>query len=130
MATLTNFEDLVIWKDSRELCKEINKCVKQDNFRKDFALVDQINRSSGSVMDNIAEGYGRSGNKEFIQFLSIAKGSCNEVKSQVYRAADRNYLATDQAAELLSKTNTLINQIGGLMHYLKNCEYKGSKFKP
>jgi four helix bundle protein len=89
---IRNFEDLEVWQNSRDLCKKIHHLIISPEFAKDFALVNQINRSSGSIMDNIAEGFGRTGNKEFIQFLSISKGSCSEVKSQLYRAMDRSYL--------------------------------------
>ena len=126
---IKKFEDLGVWQEARELCKEIFSQISEGSFSKDFALVNQINRSSGSVMDNIAEGFGRSGNKEFIQYLSISKASCTEVKSQLYRALDRNYLKTEKAEELNAKTQSLINQLGGFIHYLKQSEYKGSKFK-
>ena len=89
---IKKFEDLGVWQEARELCKEIFNLISEGDFSKDYALINQINRSSGSVMDNIAEGFGRSGNKEFIQYLSISKASCTEVKSQLYRALDRNYL--------------------------------------
>jgi four helix bundle protein len=126
---IKKFEDLGVWQEARELCKEIFSQISEGSFSKDFALVNQINRSSGSVMDNIAEGFGRSGNKEFIQYLSISKASCTEVKSQLYRALDRNYLKTEKAEELNARTQSLINQLGGFIHYLKQSEYKGSKFK-
>lgn len=92
---IKKFEDLGVWQEARELCKEIFNLISEGDFSKDYALINQINRSSGSVMDNIAEGFGRSGNKEFIQYLSISKASCMEVKSQLYRALDRNYLKTE-----------------------------------
>lgn len=81
MATVNNFEDLEIWKLAREICKDIYIIISYPAFSKDFGLVRQINDSSGSIMDNIAEGFEREANKEFGQFLSVSKGSCGECRS-------------------------------------------------
>ena len=89
MSTIKNFEDLKVWQKSRILCQQIFEIIEEKNFSKDYKLKDQINGSSGSVMDNIAEGFGRQGNNEFINFLTISNGSVMEVKSQLYRALDR-----------------------------------------
>lgn len=126
---IKKFEDLGVWQEARELCKEIYMHISKTPFSNDYALVNQINRSSGSIMDNIAEGFERSGNREFIQFLTISKASCAEVKSQVYRAFDRQYLSESESEKLSAKTQSLINQLGGFIHYLKQSEFKGTKFK-
>lgn len=86
MAKITRFEELEIWKMSRDICQYVDFLIQTTTLKSNYALRDQIDRSSGSIMDNIAEGFERNGNREFIQFLSIAKGSCGEVKSQSYRA--------------------------------------------
>ena len=88
MASIKRFEDLQIWLDARVLAQDIIKIVKSTDLSSNFKLRDQIISSSGSVMDNIAEGFERNGNLEFRQFLSIAKGSCGEVRSQLYRIYD------------------------------------------
>jgi len=84
--TIERFEELDVWQDARELCVMIKELCNKDSFAKDYTLRNQILSSSGSIMDNIAEGYERGGNKELIQFLYIAKGSCGETRSQIYRA--------------------------------------------
>jgi four helix bundle protein len=89
MAEIKKFEELECWKKARVLCDQVFQLCTQTSLRTEFAFKDQILRSSGSVMDNIAEGFERGGNKEFIQFLLIAKASCAEVKSQLYRSMDR-----------------------------------------
>lgn len=88
MATISKFEDLAIWHNAREFCKDVYALTKHSEFSTDYRFKDQIRASSGSIMDNIAEGFERDGNKEFIQFLFIAKASCGETRSQLYRALD------------------------------------------
>lgn len=127
--TIKTFEELKSWQSARELADKAFKIYNREPFSKDFALKDQLNRSTGSIMDNIAEGFGRLGNKEFINFLTYSKGSCLEAKSQLIRAHDRNYISTEELAELKEKIERIDNLIGGLISYLKTTDYKGQKFK-
>lgn len=129
MAKIEKFEDLEVWKEARELCKIVYSLTKKPVFSKDFDLVRQIRRSSGSIMDNIAEGFERDGKKEFIQYLSIAKGSAGEVRSQSYRAFDQNYISKEEFNELYEKANDISKMLSGFINYLKNSELKGIKYK-
>lgn len=129
MATIKQFEDLEIWKLARQLANEIFLITGQGSFHTDNELKWQIKKSSGSVMDNIAEGFERDGKKEFIQFLSIAKGSAGEVRSQLYRAIDRKHISTDEFEVLINKTLELTKKIARFIIYLKSSEHKGYKYK-
>jgi four helix bundle protein len=129
MATIQRFEDLEVWQLARVLALDIYIETLGLPFAKDFELVGQIRRSSGSAMDNIAEGFERGGKKEFIQFLGIAKGSAGEVRSQLYRAFDRKHLAKERLDFLFEKAIVLSKKLSTLITYLKNSEFKGFKFK-
>jgi four helix bundle protein len=97
MATIKSFEDLEVWKRARDFA---NRIYGLTSFAKDYSLKDQINKSSGSIMDNIAEGFERGGNKEFVQFLSYSKGSCGEARSQLCRALDRKHIVENTFTQL------------------------------
>jgi four helix bundle protein len=125
---IKRFEELEVWQDARELCKYVFELSSKEPFCKDFKLRDQIRDSSGSVMDNIAEGFERGGNKEFIQFLYISKGSCGETRSQGYRAFDRSYILQEELDSLIKLTETESIKIAHLIRYLTNSEMKGAKF--
>jgi four helix bundle protein len=129
MSTWKSFEDIEVWQLAREFCKRIYEILEYDGLKTDYALKDQLNRSSGSIMDNISEGYDRGGTKEFINFLSVAKGSAGESRSQLYRALDRDYISKEKHIELDKKALEIINKTGGLIAYLKKSGYKGTKFK-
>jgi four helix bundle protein len=129
MAKIEKFEDLEIWKLAREICQKIEFLIQNTNLNTNYSLKNQIDRSSGSIMDNIAEGFERNGNREFINFLSIAKGSAGEVKSQSYRAFDKNLITEEQHLKLNEMVELEKNKIGAMMYYLNNCEIKGLKFK-
>jgi len=129
MATIKQFEDLEIWKLSRVLCNDINKLALRTDLQTDYKLYGQIDGSSGSIMDNIAEGFERNGNREFIQFLSIAKASCGETRSQLYRVYDRSYSSIEEFEKLKEQTVTLSKMIGAFMNYLLKSDFKGSKYK-
>ena len=125
---IEKFEDLEIWKEARELCKMVFEITSVSPFCNDYKLRDQIRASSGSIMDNIADGFERGGNKEFIQFLGIAKGSCGETRSQSYRAFDYKYINQNILDEFISRTTQLSKKISSLITYLKQSDFKGSKF--
>jgi len=129
MSSYQTFEELPIWKEARKLSLEIYNLTLQYDFSGDFALMTQIRRSAGSVMDNIAEGFERDGRLEFINFLSIAKGSAGEVRSQLYRAFDLKYLSEDKLNELINSYRYLSAQIANFIKYLNKSENKGNKFK-
>ena len=129
MGKIENFEDLEIWNKARVICNEIFEIREKTQLKSDYRLYDQINASTGSIMDNIAEGFERNVNREIIQFLSIAKASCGETRSQLYRILDRNYINETEFNLLLNRLKSLSMQIGGFMNYLQKSDYKGSKFK-
>jgi len=129
MATITKFEDLEIWRDARKFAQNIFETYSNSIlFSKDFKLREQINRAI-SIMDNISEGFERNGRNEFIQFLSIAKGSAGEVKSQLYRAFDREYITQETLENLCIEADELGRKIGGFIKCLAQSDVKGSKFK-
>ncbi|WP_396192927.1 four helix bundle protein [Flavobacterium sp.] len=128
MATITTFEELDIWQLGREICQDVWDKFENSALGKDFELKNQMNRSSGSIMDNIAEGFERNGRKEFIQFLSYSKGSCGELRSQLYRAFDRKHITEEEFEFLKEKTITESKKIGSFMSYLVKSENNGSKF--
>ncbi|MBN1789091.1 MAG: four helix bundle protein [Bacteroidales bacterium] len=129
MSTVSRFEDLEIWKIARSICHDIYLLTNTKPFKNDFSLVDQIKRSSGSIMDNIAEGFERDGKKEFGQFLSFSKGSAGETRSQLYRAFDYSYITEDQLIEMKNKLLQLSTKISNMMSYLKQSAFNGTKFK-
>ena len=129
MGKIERFEDLEIWKKARIICEDIFKIGEGSQLKTDYKLYNQINGSTGSIIDNIAEGFERNGNKEFNQFLSIAKASCGETRSQLYRLLDRNYITQEEFELQHEKLTMLSKQIGGFMIYLQKSDYKGSKFK-
>jgi four helix bundle protein len=129
MATFQSFEEIEAWQKARQLTKEIYKVSNNNKFVRDFGLCDQIRRASSSIMSNIAEGFDRGGNKEFIQFLSIAKGSASEVKSHLYVALDQGYIEEDLFKRLHSLSDEIVRMIGALSVYLCQSEMKGPKYK-
>ena len=129
MAAWKQFEEIEAWQHARNLCHSVFLIFEKETANKDYALKNQMSRSSGSIMDNIAEGFERNGNKEFIQFLSISKASCGELKSQLYRCLDREYLSENEFLKLKDETDAIRFKIGGLIRYLKNSSLKGSKYR-
>jgi len=127
--TIKRFEDLEIWKNARELCKRVSKIAGQQGLSKDFSLKNQILGSSGSVMDNIAEGFERDGKKEFINFLYIAKGSLGETRSQIYRCFDNKYLEEETFNSLIVDCLNLSGQIKHFINYLSSSDFDGLKKK-
>lgn len=127
--TVEKFEDLEIWQEARRLSEIVFQLTQKGTFKNDFKLRDQIRGSSGSTMDNIAEGFERNGKGEFIQFLSIAKGSCGETRSQAYRAFDYKHINKEELKDLINRCTLLSRKISSLMGYLKKSNFKGSKYK-
>ncbi|MBU1013306.1 MAG: four helix bundle protein [Bacteroidetes bacterium] len=124
----SSFEELPIWQKARTLSKFVFEITSEEPFNKDFRFRDQIRSSAGSIADNVAEGFERSGNKEFIQFLYIAKGSCGETRSQCYRAFDNNYITEEKLSEMINQTKEISSEISNFIQYLKKSGLKGSKY--
>ena len=126
---VTRFEDIDAWKKARELVKTIYETTAGGDFSRDFGLRDQIRRAAVSVMSNVAEGFERGGNKEFQQFLSVAKGSAGEVKSQLYVALDAGHIGQEDFHRIYQLADETGRLIGGFLRYLSKSEHRGSKFR-
>ncbi len=129
MATIKRFEDLDIWQLARKQCQDCIILCNEGSLSKDFELKNQMGASSGSVMDCIAEGFDRSGNSEFKNFLLMAKGSNSEFRSQLFRCFDKKHFLKQRLDELMEKNITLGNKIMAFVTYLQKSEFKGQRFK-
>jgi four helix bundle protein len=129
MTSIRGFENLEAWQLARKLANEICAISSSGTFSRDFALRDQIRSAAVSAISNIAEGFERGGNAEFIQFLSIAKGSVGEVRSHVYIALDQGYIDPGRFEQLQSLASEVGKKLGGLMAYLRKSGMKGSKYR-
>jgi four helix bundle protein len=129
MATYKSFEELKMWQSSRELNQVLFEVISGKDDKNFGFLINHLYKTGGSIMDNIAEGHGRQGNKEFINFLSYSTGSCTEIRSQFYRAMDFG-LITQADFDKLSKISIdVLCQISYFTNYLKKSELKGNKFR-
>lgn len=122
MPTIERFEDIEAWKKARKLAQKIYKITGSGEFAKDWTLKDQVRRASISIMSNIAEGYGRKTDKEFIQFLYIAMGSIFELQSQIYMALDLSYMSKEEFKDVFTTSNEVAKLIGGFIKYLKKAK--------
>ncbi|MEI8288746.1 MAG: four helix bundle protein [Verrucomicrobiota bacterium] len=129
MAGIQKFEEIEAWQKGRDLTRQIYRLTAKGQFARDFTLQDQMKRAAISITSNIAEGFERGGNREFIQFLAIAKGSASEVKSQLYTALDAGYLTQSEFDELYRQTHSIVLLLGGFIKYLRKSELRGQKFK-
>ena len=129
MAKITKFEDIESWKRARSFVNEVYRITATGKFARDFGLRDQIRRAAISILSNIAEGFERGGDNEFLQFLSIAKGSCGDARAQLYIAFDQNYISLTEFEMLTKSTNQVSQLIAGLMKYLRQSTLRGSKYR-
>jgi four helix bundle protein len=129
MATIKCFEDILAWQKAGVLNEKVGGYIDNGRFKRNFRLIDQIEGSAGSIMDNIAEGFERSGNREFLQFLYISKGSCGELRSQLYRALDRKYIQQSEFDDLFELAKEIIVMLQKLIDYLEQSQLKGTKYK-
>jgi four helix bundle protein len=129
MASFRTFSEIEGWQKARELTGLVYAVTRSGAFAKDFALRDQIRRACVSIMANIAEGFGRSGSGEFIQFLAVAKGSACEVSSHIFVALDQGYISRPEFERMNELADRTVNMIGGLMKYLQQSTIKGAKYK-
>ena len=129
MATITKFEDIEIWQLARSLNKEIYPFLRSLSENRHYELNKQMERSTGSIMDNIAEGFERDGTREFIQFLAISKASTGEVRSQLYRALDRELIESDSFSKFQTDCLVIGDKLGKFINYLNTTEIKGRKFR-
>ncbi len=128
MATIRRFEDLDCWQAGRALKQQIYRLTRKQEFSRDLPLVSQIRRAASSVTSNIAEGFERDGNREFVSFLSISKGSCGEVKDHLYTAFDERYIAENEFENTYKLADEAGRRIGAFMRYLEQSDLKGRKF--
>jgi len=129
MDKIEKFEDIIAWQKARVLTSEIYKCTRAGQFERDYGLKDQIQRASVSTMANVAEGFERGGDKEFLQFLSTSKGSCGEVKSHLYVALDQEYLTPASFDRLYGQASEVGRLLSGFMTYLRESELRGRKYR-
>ena len=123
------FEDLEVWTLACIICRKVEMLFQETGLGRNYSLRDQMENSSGSIMNNIAEGFGRGGNLEFINFLSYSKGSATELKSQPYRAFDKKLISQEQFDNLAADCSQADNRIQAFMAYLGNSEIRGIQFK-
>ena len=129
MATIKSFEELDAWKFARELCEKVGRIIDGGKLKRNYRLIDQMEGSSGSIMDNIAEGFERGTRGEFITFLGYSKGSCGELRSQLYRASNRNYISEAEFNELYTLSTRISGSLQKFIEYLLNTSIKGSRKK-
>lgn len=129
MSTFTSFTEIEAWQKARDLNKKVYEITSDPIFQKDFEFRNQIRSANLSVISNIAEGFERSGNAEFLQFLYIAKGSAGEVLSLLYVAIDLGDISQSSFDSLSTSVKEVSNKIGGLIKHIKQSNFKGSKYK-
>ena len=126
--TIKRFEDMIAWQKARKLAAEIYAVTRRGQFAKDFSLADQIRRAAVSIVSNLAEGFDRGNNKEFLTFLGFAKGSSSEVRSQLYVALDIGYIDSQEFARLNILADEVSKLLNGLITSLRKSPISGPRF--